>query len=159
MKKFLRLGLLCFALMVLGRLSAQTEVHALVTFNSGTTQDYVLDESCQISFGNEDYLTIIRPDCKEAIQIAFDDIRKITFEDTWSNSENNSQLSILPNPVENHFFINGMTEPTVMSIYSIDGRLVHHCTVENGQLVDTSDLDAGLYLVHIGSQILKMMKL
>lgn len=46
-----------------------------------------------------------------------------------------------------------------MKIYGIDGRLVRQCQIENGQVIDIAELNSGLYIVNIGSQNLKMMKL
>ena len=160
MKRLLKTGLLLIAMFAVGRLSAQSEVIATVMMNDGTTQDYYLDENCQIKFGSEDYLWIIRPDSKETIQIALDDIRKITFNDILGTQETNQpNISIFPNPTENQFVINGLTDATTVRIYSIDGRLVQQGQAEDGQRIDISNLNAGLYLVNIGSQNLKLMKL
>ena len=159
MKRFLRLGFLLASMFVIGQISAQTEVHAIITMNDGTTQDYYLDENCQIKFGSEDFLWIVRPDNKESIQIALEGIRRITFEDILDTEESTSNVGIFPNPVKNQFIVNGLSGQTLMSIYSIDGRLVRQCQVENGQLINIANLNSGLYLVNIGSQNLKMIKL
>lgn len=160
MKNLLKLWFALVAMFTIGQATAQTEVHATVAMNDGTTQEYYLNENCQITFGSEEYLWIVRPDNKETIQIALDDIRKITFEDITGANENNiNAIGIFPNPVKNQFIINGLTETATMSIYAIDGRLVRQCQVENGQLINIANLNAGLYLVNIGSQNLKMIKL
>ena len=160
MKRFLRIGLLAVTMCFIGPLSAQTEVHVIITMNDGTTQDYYLDENCQIKFGNEDFLWIVTPEGKSNIQIALNDIRKITFDDLTSLNEDVAcTIGIFPNPVHSQFIVKGLSETTTMSIYSIDGRRVRQCQVENGQIIDIADLNAGLYLVNIGSQNLKMIKL
>ncbi len=160
MKRFLRIGLLITAMFAIGRLSAQTDVYATITMNDGSSQNYQLDENCQIKFGSEDFLWIITPDGKESIQIALNDIRKITFDDlTDINEDVANTFAIFPNPVHNQFVVKGLNKAATMSIYAIDGRLVRQCQVENGQVIDIADLNSGLYLVNIGSQNLKMMKL
>ena len=160
MKRFLRIGVLVVAMFFIGRLSAQTEVHAILTMNDGSTQDYYLDENCQIKFGSEDFLWIVTPNGESNIQIALNDIRKITFDDLTSVNEGVvSAIGIFPNPVHSQFIIKGLSETTTMSIYSIDGRCIRQCQVENGQIIDIADLNSGLYLVNIGSQNLRMIKL
>lgn len=148
------------AMFAIGRLSAQTDVYATVTMNDGTAQVYQLDENCQIKFGSEDFLWIITPDGKESIQIALNDIRKITFDDLTGTNENVANtFGIFPNPVHSQFVVKGLSETATMKIYGIDGRLVRQCQIENGQVIDIAELNSGLYIVNIGSQNLKMMKL
>lgn len=160
MKRFLKIGLLTVAMFAIGRLSAQTDVYATVTMNDGTAQVYQLDENCQIKFGSEDFLWIITPDGKESIQIALNDIRKITFDDlAGTNEDVANTFGIFPNPFHNQFVVKGLVGTSTMSIYAIDGRLVRQCQVENGQVIDLAELNSGLYLVNIGTQNLKMMKL
>lgn len=160
MKRFLRIGLLITAVFAIGRLSAQTDVYATITMNDGSTQNYQLDENYQIKFGSEDFLWIVRPDNKESIQIALNDIRKITFDDiTGTNEDAVNMFGIFPNPVHNQFVAKGLTKTETMSIYAIDGRLVRQCQVKNGQVIDIAELNSGLYILNIGSQNLKMMKL
>lgn len=160
MKRFLKIGLLTVAMFAIGRLSAQTDVYATITMNDGSTQNYHLDENCQIKFGSEDFLWIITPDGKESIQIALNDIRKITFDDlAGTNEDVANTFGIFPNPFHNQFVVKGLVGTSTMSIYAIDGRLVRQCQVENGQVIDLAELNSGLYLVNIGTQNLKMMKL
>lgn len=160
MKRFLKIGLLTVAMFAIGRLSAQTDVYATITMNDGSTQNYHLDGNCQIKFGSEDFLWIVRPDNKESVQIALNDIRKITFDDLTGTNENVANtFGIFPNPFHNQFVVKGLVGTSTMSIYAIDGRLVRQCQVENGQVIDLAELNSGLYLVNIGTQNLKMMKL
>ena len=64
-------------------------------------------------------------------------------------------IQIYPNPTSDFIFIENI-EPQLVTIYSLDGKLIK--TIENANVVDVRDLDKGVYLININETILKMVK-
>lgn len=56
-----------------------------------------------------------------------------------------NKLKIFPNPVNDNLFVNGETVPSIITIYSCDGRKVKY--TENTNIVNISDLKTGIYIV------------
>lgn len=60
------------------------------------------------------------------------------------------ELNIFPNPVNDNLFINGETVPSLITIYSCDGRKLKYA--ENTNIVNISDLKTGIYIVLVNLQ-------
>ena len=94
----------------------------------------------------------------------FNSIFRITFNPNTSVGNvilNEAEFSIYPNPVVNKFFVNGLNDTDVsITIYQLNGRMVYHSAMSDFRSgVDVSDLQAGLYLVKVNNQTLKISKL
>lgn len=66
----------------------------------------------------------------------------------------NSSINIYPNPTSDFIHIESI-EPQLITIYSIDGRLVK--TVENANVIDVKDLNKGVYLINIDGAVKKIV--
>jgi hypothetical protein len=78
----------------------------------------------------------------------------LTFEPSvvGIKDNNNKEITIFPNPAKESFIINNLTEETVVSISDLSGRTIKQVKSLNATLVvNTSDLNEGIYLVHIQS--------
>lgn len=69
------------------------------------------------------------------------------------NELENTEISIYPNPTSDFIYIENI-EPQLVTIYSIDGKLVK--TVENANVIDIRNLNKGVYLINIGGIIKKV---
>lgn len=69
-----------------------------------------------------------------------------TLDNTGISEIQNSDICIYPNPTSDYIYIKDI-EPQLVTIYSIDGKLVK--TVENANVVDIRDLNKGMYLINI----------
>ena len=161
MKHLLRKKLmLVLAIMFIGNMlnAQQFEIHAVITKTDGSELLYDLNESDRISFPNDEILVITQNGSD--IQIPIPEIRKVTFDEILATTDNGTEnIGISPNPVSNAFTISGINDSQQLSIYSIDGRLVKHETVDSGQSIDICELPQGLYYVNINKQNLKLIKL
>ena len=161
MKHLLRKRLLLvFAILFIRNIlyAQQVEIHAVITKTDGCELLYDLDESDRISFPNDEILVITQNGSD--IQIPISEIRKVTFDEILATADNVTEsIGIFPNPVSSTFAISGINGFQQLSIYSIDGRLVRHDTIGNGQNIDISELPQGLYYVNINKQNLKLIKL
>lgn len=57
------------------------------------------------------------------------------------------QVSIYPNPVQNEIFIKSEVRFQSLKIMAFDGQLIKSDTISEGQSINVSELDSGLYLI------------
>ncbi len=74
-----------------------------------------------------------------------------------------SQIRIYPNPARNELHITNITAPSVVTIHTIDGKLVAQHKVNAGNItLDLNSLKVGLYIINInnssGQQTAKFIK-
>ena len=84
-------------------------------------------------------------------------IRKITFttgiQDALENVKPN-QLLVYPNPTQDILKVSGI-EAQTLRVYDVRGRLVHQ---EKGTEVHVSHLSNGVYILQIGTQVVRFIK-
>lgn len=162
-KRILKLGLLL--LIMLGfafQASAQsTFVRVIVTLNDGTEISHDMLGSSHMYF--EDNVKLVFEegiDGLNVIKYPLADIRKLTCHELEGSEEYPSlDVDLYPNPVHNVLTLRNITGKHLVSIYALDGRLMKSFEVTGNQSYDVSDLPVGLYLVNIGYNTYKMMKL
>lgn len=93
----------------------------------------------------------------------YSDINKLTFgEGVGVESFMAAETSIVvaPNPTKSTLAINGGEDlyGSDLRIYSISGSLISEHNNWNGERIDVSQLNAGIYFVNIGSTITKFVK-
>lgn len=84
-------------------------------------------------------------------------IRKITFTAQIHDAVENvlpNQLLVYPNPTQDVLLVSGI-EPQPLRVYDVQGQLVHH---ENGTEVHISHLSNGVYILQIGTQVVRFIK-
>lgn len=69
-----------------------------------------------------------------------------------------NDLRIFPNPVSEQFYISGLMEPALLTIFDVSGRLVLSKQVSEGDLIDIRHLSKGIYLVKANEQTFKVIK-
>ncbi len=77
-----------------------------------------------------------------------------TLDNTGIVESNNPEISIHPNPTSDFIFIKNI-EPQLVTIYSLDGKLVK--TIENASVIDVRDLNEGIYLINIDGVIKRLL--
>lgn len=84
-------------------------------------------------------------------------IRKITFttgiHDAVEDVKNN-QLLVYPNPTQDILLISGI-ESQQLRVYDVQGKLVHQ---EQGTEVHVGHLSNGVYILQIGTQVMRFIK-
>lgn len=82
-------------------------------------------------------------------------IRKITFTTGIQDAvENVKPNQLLVNPTQDILQVSGI-EAQTLRVYDVQGRLVHH---ENGTEVHVSHLSNGVYILQIGTQVVRFIK-
>ncbi len=158
----LRQSFLITALILSSALQAQK---LTIVTNDGTE---TTDPLCDLSYflpGDNQLLVNYRDDAVLTYQIT--DIKVIIFTEgilqinSQKVSDNNEEITLFPNPAENEFrLLNLPAEGAVISIYKTDGSLVRQEEVlHSGQVINIEDLEKGIYLIRIGEQLTKLIKL
>lgn len=93
----------------------------------------------------------------------FSDITKITFNEDGTSiveSKDTSKASINPNPVKDVLTINNADAiyGNDICIYSVTGMLVAKHSQWNGEHIDVSNLNPGVYFINTNSTTLKFVK-
>ena len=74
-------------------------------------------------------------------------------------NENTLNLEVGPNPVNNILFINGLNEETPYQLLSLEGKVIQMGTVNHmSAKIDVSELNTGIFLIHIGEGSQKFTK-
>jgi hypothetical protein len=67
-------------------------------------------------------------------------------------------VSIYPNPVQESFRIEGLTENTPVTVWDTNGRIVLQQTVYPGETVMAGHLQKGIYFVNVKGRTVKVIK-
>ena len=85
-------------------------------------------------------------------------IRKITFTESSvpSSTENitSAHIVIYPNPTQDVLIINGI-EVQVLRVFDLQGHLLK---TEKGTQINVSNLSEGIYLLQLGTQVVRFIK-
>ena len=93
------------------------------------------------------------------------EIRKIVFRDkaepsTGFNTPVTAAVQVYPNPTRSQLIVHGIETQQVVRVYSIQGQLLITAVADgNGATVDVSGLHTGSYLLQVGAEIVKFIKL
>ena len=86
------------------------------------------------------------------------EVKKITF--SISNSETTTEnvaiksIVVYPNPTQDILHITGVT-PQTLRVFDFQGRLL---IIDNSTQVNVSNLNAGTYLLQVGTQVIRFIK-
>ena len=86
------------------------------------------------------------------------EVKKITF--SISNSETTTEnvaiksIVVYPNPTQDILHITGVT-PQTLRVFDLQGRLF---ITDNSTQVNVSNLNAGTYLLQVGTQVIRFIK-
>ena len=67
-------------------------------------------------------------------------------------------LAIYPNPASSFFTLKGLAKRSTVQVLDASGKLVLSQEVNNGSTINVEGLKKGLYLVKVGTQVLKLLK-
>ena len=77
----------------------------------------------------------------------------------YVNTENQSEFSYYPNPIENLFKINNQSNDESIIVFDLTGKSVYESRLVKGyNIFDISAFKPGLYNVKIGAKIFKILK-
>lgn len=141
-------------------LNAQNVV--VVENNDNTTQTFALGEQGEMLFTENNDSLVVRISENDYTSFLLSEISKIYFVHVSSVSEIDVQntMFVYPNPARDFIKIaNNSQENQILSIYSIDGRMLVKQNYSANEGIDISSLKEGLYIVKLNGQTFKFSKL
>lgn len=145
--------------MALGFLSTAfaQEVTFTVVKTNGTTAGYVMSSDSKIYYSDTQ---IFIKSNGETVSYDLSGLRKAYFSTSDNDDEiENQHLTIYPNPATDVLKILNTSEYQSVTIYSIDGKVVKRIEVSNEADINVSDLNAGLYIIGVGNEFSKFIKM
>ena len=145
--------------MALGFLSTAfaQEVTFTVVKTNGTTAGYVMSSDSKIYYSDTQ---IFIKSNGETVSYDLSGLRKAYFSTSDNDDEiENQHLTIYPNPATDVLKIINTSEYQSVTIYSIDGKVVKRIEVSNEADINVSDLNAGLYIIGVGNEFSKFIKM
>ncbi|MBQ9311775.1 MAG: T9SS type A sorting domain-containing protein [Bacteroidales bacterium] len=152
-------------LLFLFSIGATAQNVLVVQLNSGTEQSFDLGDNGSVSFeenADEGNKIIILDNEDNTTSFLISAIQKLYFQPTLSIDDFQlaETLFIYPNPARDYIKVaNNNNEKQILTVYSLDGRLLIQDKYANDEKIDISLLEKGMYIVKIGSKILKFSKL
>lgn len=152
-----------YAMMVL---SGELNQDAWATFDMGSFVDYSV--TSLYSVGTHKYLININTPINAITDLtltvtatdngtpAATTVRQytLTFEPSvvGLNNKNSKEITIYPNPAKDNFTVNNLTENAIITLSDLSGRVIKQVKAVNSlQVINTSELNEGVYLVQIQS--------
>ena len=154
MKKFFITALI--ALGFACSMSAQ-DISFTIVKNDGTSTSYTMSSNAKIYCSDTQ---LFLDSNGETVTYNLSDLRKAYFSvlDEIVETEN-QQLSIYPNPVKEILRITNIPDNHSVTIYSIDGKAVKKIEVSESAEINVSDLKSGLYIIGVGNEFSKFIKM
>lgn len=154
MKKFI-----LTALMSLGFLCSifAQEVTFTIMKNNGTTADYVMSSDAKIYYSDTH---LFLDSNGETFTYNLSELRKAYFTIIDKVDEvDNQQFSVYPNPTNDVLKIRNISDNQSVTIYSVDGKILKKIEVSDEAEINVSDLQPGLYIIGVGNEYSKFIKL
>lgn len=152
-------------LLILFSIGATAQNVLVVQLNSGTEQSFDLGDNGSVSFeenADEGNKIVILDNEDNTTSFLISAIQKLYFQPTLSIDDFQlaENLFIYPNPARDYIKVaNSNNEKQTLTVYSLDGKLLIQGKYANDEKIDISLLEKGMYIVKIGSKILKFSKL
>lgn len=152
--------ILIIVLLLMGLFSsaiAQEEVIFTIQKTDGSTINFVIDSEARIYYSDTQLLFY---DGNEMIPVNLSKISKACFTVASEVEETvNQQFGIHPNPVKYVLRISNVADNSEVSIYSINGTVLKKLNVSGDTDINISDLHSGLYIIGIGNEFSKFIKM
>ena len=142
---------------VLSSAFAQDEVIFTIMKTDGSTTDFVMNKDARIYYSDTQLMFF---NGNNTVSVNFSEIRKAYFTAPQDVEEvENQQLTIYPNPAKDVLRISGIAENQEVTIYSINGAVMMKLIASEGCEINISDLRTGLYLIGVGNEFSKFVKM
>lgn len=132
-----------------------------VAFNivktDGTTASYVMSTDSKIYYSDTQ---LFIDSNGETVSYNLSSLRKAYFSEIQGvNETDNQQFAIYPNPAKDVLRINNISDNQEVIIYSINGAVIKRDIVSEDAAINVSDLRAGLYIIGVGNEFSKFIKM
>ena len=151
--------LILTALMSIGFLCSvfAQEVTFTIMKTDGTTADYLMNSNAKIYY-SDTQLFIDNNGVTESYNLS--ELRKAYFTVVDNIEEtDNQQLAIYPNPVNDIVKISNISDNQLVTIYSVDGKIIKKISISDEAEINVSELQPGLYIIGVGNEFSKFIKM
>ena len=151
--------LILTALMSIGLLCSvfAQEVTFTIMKTDGMTADYVMNSNAKIYY-SDTQLFIDNNGVTESYNLS--ELRKAYFTVVDNIEEtDNQQLAIYPNPVNDIVKISNISDNQLVTIYSVDGKIIKKISISDEAEINVSELQPGLYIIGVGNEFSKFIKM
>lgn len=139
--------------------SANVATGTEVTLTATPAAGYRLKAGSLKAFKPDDQSVTVTITNNKFTMPAYNVLVKGEFElNTGIETPASAALTLYPNPANNNVYINGITSATQVDIYSIVGALTLSTQIEPNQPISLNGLKAGVYLVKVNGQTLRLVK-
>lgn len=133
------------------------EVTFTIVKTDGTSADYTMSSDSKIFYSDTQ---IFIKSNGETVSYNLSELRKAYFSvNDDVNEVDNQQFAIYPNPATDVLRINNLSDNQHVTIYSIDGKMVKKFTMSAEAEINISDLQPGLYIIGVGNEFSKFIKM
>lgn len=141
---------------LVGSIFAQNVAFNIVK-TDGTTASYVMSTDSKIYYSDTQ---LFLDNNGETVSFNLSSLRKAYFSEVQDIIETDSQhLTIYPNPAKDILRIKNISDNQEVTIYSINGAMVKRAIVSDDAAINVSDLRAGLYIIGVGNEFSKFIKM
>lgn len=130
----------CYWTVDYGTVMSQNDSIAVIRFNSHNQSKITV-----VEYGASGCFTINRKLVNES-GVGIQDEEKASFV-------------IFPNPSSSKIYIDGLTQETVVQIYSVDGKKLYSTSVKDNEEIDISNLQPGVYILKVEGQSKRILKM
>jgi len=160
-KLFIIVSILSFSTVTIAQ--TQEAQFLVVNLKNGTENEQALLSVQKIAFGVNSTHIVLKTGQTTPFPIS--DIQKILFvkkngsEITSIVKNEESSISVYPNPAHNVLHIAGVAENTTIHIFNITGALVQSAIAQEKETeLNVSALGSGMYILQAGNQAVKFIK-
>ena len=151
--------LILTALMSLGFLCAAfaQEVTFTIVKTNGTSADYVLSSDAKIYYSDT---KLFLDSNGQTVSYNLSELRKAYFSINDNGQEiDNQQYAVYPNPAHDVLKIQNISDNQSITIYSVDGKAIKQIEVSDEAEINVGDLQPGLYIIGVGNEFSKFIKM
>lgn len=148
-----------FAILLLGGAAAHAQATVTVVRTNGSTSTIGVAETGSVTFAG-DYVMITESDGGNTQSFPMAAVRKLLFGTNGIDDVSAlRQFVLYPNPAHNYCVVSGIGEERQpVTVYTATGSKVIETTVGDGERLDLSALQKGLYVVRINGVATKLSK-
>lgn len=155
-----------FCVLLMAVMSMRAEVKMTIQYIDKTEYTEAISAIArwEIDGENEKFRLIALDGTLLAEKHLYDDVRRIVLfddndEDVVNTNDTDLSVCVYPNPTTEMLYIDGINAGETIRIFSLDGQLLVAEIACNAALsLDVKPLNSGVYLLQIGTEIVKFIK-
>lgn len=139
--------------------SVMAQSGVVVQYITNQEQAFILNDQGKIYFSGSNLM--IDQSNGQIETIAISDIKKLYFQTNLSINEDivfDTNIILYPNPANDQIKLSNIKTHTLISVYSMDGKLLINQFSSSNQSINVGNLQKGLYIVKANEKTFKLIK-